>query len=210
MILQRSDREQLQAIAGCLKLGIPWRFSRDVGPARICHVGTVEWCEIAMGWHPEPDYYPGWLAEWRRRDIWVPFDVDEAWKQPVFAKPSSGYKIAEARIIPQGELVPAGWWISQVVTFTTQWRYYVAAGEVLAAGWYDGNNENEPAPRLAIEWPKGWCGAADFGRLYPSGEIALVECHHPYACGNYLETDECELWAMWLQLGWEWMLANAS
>lgn len=208
MILQKTERgqrEQLQAINGCIKLGIPWRISSEVGGADECHVGTVEWCQAALGFMPCPDFYPAWLNEYLKRPITysrgfeVPFDVS------LFAKPWRAYKLADAKIFSQGQYIPNGWVCSEVVKFTQEWRYYVADGELLAAGWYDGHDEDEPAPKLDIAWPKGFCGAVDFGRL-DTGEIALVESHHPYACGNYLEADECEAWVMWLELGWEWTL----
>lgn len=209
MILQKCEhgqREQLQAINGCMKLGIPWRISSEVGDADECHVGTVEWCQEALGFTPRPDFYPDWLSEHFKRLVirrHEEFVVPSGGR--VFAKPSWAYKQSPAKIFEQGECVPELWIMSEVVTFTQEWRYYVANGELLAAGWYDGPGEETPAPQLDIAWPKGFCGAVDFGRL-DTGEIALVESHHPYACGNYLEADECEAWVMWLELGWEWTL----
>ena len=158
-----------------------------------------------------PAFYPDFLAGWRKRKLGYTLGeyvvpAGERW----FAKPANGYKLAPARIYEEGETIP-GWnyAASEVVKFTQEWRYYVADGELLAAGWYDGWDEIEPAPKLDIEWPKGWCGAADFGRL-DDGRIAVVEVHHPYACGNYLENYECETWAMWLELGWQWTLKTGE
>jgi hypothetical protein len=62
---------------------------------------------------------------------------------------------------------------SSVVKFTQEWRYYIANGKVLTTGWYDGDNEDEIAPELNVNYPSGYCGAVDFGRL-ETGEIALV------------------------------------
>jgi hypothetical protein len=207
MILQgtgQSEREQLQAINGCLAWGIPWRFSRYPCNSKECHVGTVEWCQQAMGWEPVPDYYPEWLREWRHR-YFIQTDRECVSEIDWFVKPEWGYKVGPTRIVRAGEMIPARHWISEVVKFTQEWRYYVADGELLAAGWYDGTDEAEPAPVLNIDWPTGWCGAADFGRL-DDGRIAVVEVHHPYACGNYLEAEECEAWVMWLELGWQWTM----
>ena len=208
MILQKTEhgqREQIQAFMGCVKLGIPCHTQVHVGQRSECHVGSVEWCQEALGFAPVPDFYPNWLAEWLYRDIWIGGEFSETWRHDAFGKPASGYKLEPARILQAGEPTRPDWIYSNVVTFVQEWRYYVADGELLAAGWYDGSDEDEPAPKLDIEWPKGWCGAADFGRL-DTGEIALVESHHPFACGNYLEADECEAWAIWLELGWQWTL----
>ena len=207
MILQKTSpgaREQIQAMTGCQRLGIPCRFSSTVGPREETHVGSVEWCQEALGFAPIANFYPFFLYEWFQR--WLRYNLEEyTAEQRLFGKPANGYKVAPARIFEPGETVPPMYACSEIVTFTQEWRYYVAEGELLAAGWYDGTDESEPAPKLDIEWPKGWCGAVDFGRL-DTGEIALVESHHPFACGNYLESDECELWAMWLEVGWQWTL----
>ena len=207
MILQkteRAQREQMQAVTGCTRLGIPWRLSTHVGQRSECHVGSVEWCQEALGFSPVPDFYPRWAGRFLHRRIHLPQGGFIAHDR-VFAKWANGYKISAAQVYVPGDYIPAGYICSDVVKFVQEWRYYVADGELLAAGWYDGSDEDEPAPKLDIEWPKGWCGAADFGRL-DTGEIALVESHHPFACGNYLEANECEAWAMWLELGWQWTL----
>lgn len=209
MILQKTEhgqREQLQAAMGCTRLGIPWRSSVDVGQQAECHVGSVEWCQDALGFAPRPDFYPNWLIEWRHRGI-VADTYCPRFRNPMFIKSMDGYKLAPVRILEPGEMLPLNWMASEVVKFDQEWRYYVADGELLAAGWYSGGDEYEPAPELGIKWLKGWCGAVDFGRLH-TGEIALVECHHPFACGNYLEASECEQWAMWLELGWQWTLKD--
>jgi len=210
MILQKTERgqrEQLQAFMGCIKLGIPCHSQVFVGQRAECHVGSVEWCQEALGFTPVPDFYPAWAGNWLHRGIVRDYTYCPRFPKPMFIKPAFGYKLAPARILPPGEMLPLNWIASEVVKFTQEWRYYIADGELLAAGWYDGNDEGEPAPTLDIEWPKGWCGAADFGRV-DTGGIALVECHHPFACGNYLEADECEVWAMWLEIGWQWTLNN--
>ena len=154
-----------------------------------------------------PDFYPEWLAGFRHRKIWASGYGCLVGDKPIFAKPGIAYKLEPARVFSCGEYVPSDWACSEVVTFLNEWRYYVADRELLAAGWYDGHDDDEPAPKLDIAWPRGWCGAADFGRL-DTGEIAVVECHHPFACGNYLEADECEAWVMWLELGWQWTLKD--
>ena len=121
----------------------------------------------------------------------------------VFVKSAEFYKAWPAKIVKKGEKLPDGkLLISDVVEFVQEWRYYVANGEVLATGWYDGSDEDEPAPDLNIKWPKHFCGAVDFGRL-STGEIALVESQHPYACGWY--GDDHKAYIEWLIKGWEYM-----
>jgi hypothetical protein len=111
-------REAVAVMNAAQRLGftILWGTMPDEETKLHCAtVGSVEWCEEWLGFHPRPDFFPRWLN---------------------------------------------------------------------------------------IDWPKGWCGAADFGRL-SSGEIALVECHHPYACGWYGEDHSA--YVIWVVEGWKMM-----
>lgn len=124
-------------------------------------------------------------------------------RKDVFVKSAEEFKKWPPKIIKKGEPLPTEYLvISDVVQFVQEWRYYVANGEVLATGWYDGSNEYEPAPELNIKWPKDFCGAVDFGRL-STGEIALVESQAPYACGWY--GDNHDAYIEWLIKGWSYM-----
>lgn len=71
-------------------------------------------------------------------------------------------------------------------------------------GWYSGVDEEDcpRAPELGIDFPIGFCGAVDFGIL-STGELALVECHPPYACGWYGMDNQ--LYIDWLVSGWEYL-----
>ena len=123
-----------------------------------------------------------------------------------FVKSAAGYKDFTAQIVEKNSPYPSSGPLvfSEVVQFVQEWRYYVADGCVLTTGWYDGNDEDEPAPDLDIDWPEGFCGAVDFGRL-STGQIALVECQHPYACGWY--GDDHAAYVTWLVEGWKFMLS---
>jgi len=211
MILQTisgepATRETLQAFNGCAALGIDCRWSKVPGDANECHVGSVEFCEQALGFSPRPDYYPRGLRAMRHRTILYLWE-DEVFGCPVFAKPGDRYKSAPARVFEVGETAPGGWIVSGIVEFRQEWRYYVAGGKVLATGWYDGTDADEPAPELPIQWPAGFCGAVDFGRL-ADGRIALVECHHPFAAGWYGENSQAKEYVQWLIEGWKWTLAQ--
>lgn len=206
--LQSSDgfaREQLKAQEGAAKLGYLCGWGNPETTLGKVPVGDVDYCEDWLGYSPVPDFYPEFLKDWLRRSIVpaiggriCPFHTTR------FMKSALKYKHWPAKIINRGEMIPPGIvMMSEVVEFTQEWRYYVADGCVLATGWYSGPDENEPAPDLSIAWPKGFCGAVDFGRL-ADGRIALVESQHPYACGNY--TDDSAAWVMWLMEGWKYML----
>lgn len=208
-----------EVFAACIALppdtSIFRKHSCDYSERNVTPVGDVEFCEMIIRKQgiqiPKPDFYPTWLSHWMHRDFGrfdTRFAPSNYWECPVFVKMADAYKSMPAKIILPGAVLPEGdIWVSQVVTFLQEWRYYVANGEVVTTGWYDGSDDDEPAPELGIDWPAGFCGAVDFGRL-STGEIALVECHHPYACGHY--SDDNQAFVQWLIDGFNYMKANYS
>jgi len=199
-------REATKAVQGCRTLGVDWRTGKadTAGPDSV-PIGDVEFCERVMAHHgyarPVPDFYPGFLSGFMYR-TWDRICVtgSEFLTCPMFVKSGDGYKVGVTGCQHANYRLPRGIvYLSEPVAFVQEWRYYVANGEVLATGWYDGNDDDEPAPVLPIDWPKTFCGAVDFGRL-ADGRIALVESHHPYACGWY--GDDSEMWVLWLIDGW--------
>lgn len=202
----QSSRETLKVSEGARRLGYHVGWGANPPPNAI-PVGSVDFCEKFLGYSPKPDFYPEFLHSWMKRAYgWMAFGnvAGQDW----FVKSAERYKAYPARIVRRGEQYPDGEFVfSEVVAFGQEWRYYVADGCVLATGWYDGDDDMEPAPNLSIDWPKGFCGAVDFGRL-ASGEMALVECQHPYACGWY--GDDHEAFTMWLLEGWRYCTATAS
>lgn len=205
--LQKSEekpREQLKLIQVCLKYDWKFRF----GEAKDCPkdwvpVGDVPFCEEVLGYSPSPDYYPRFLESWMHRRH-AKFNTESQMHlgDQYFIKGCQSYKSHTPWI---SHILPSGNWIvSDVVTFVSEWRCYVARGKVVDEGWYEGEDELLDPPNLDIEWPPGFCGAVDFGKL-DDGRVALVECHHPYACGWYGENHEA--FVDWLWHGW-WSLKN--
>lgn len=212
-----NSRETVKSITAAKALDIPvvWgslekKLSTDVP------IGDVPFCEDMLreqiGEEKAnkilvPDFYPEFLSNYLHRIIWLE-DLFENGTQKfsdlVFVKPSWGYKAAPAFIVENDVKtgVPGKYWLSEVIDFEQEWRYYISNGKVLTTGWYDGNDEDEPAPVLNINYPDKWCGAVDFGRL-DTGEIALVECHLPFACGHY--SDDHKEFLLWSIQGWNWM-----
>jgi len=169
----------------------------------------VEFCERVLGDDAMglKDFYPTFLKAWRRRELALCrpslFGERSVVGAPLFFKDGKSWKSDEqpTRILAVREKIPNVWcYLSDVVKFVDEWRYYVADGCVVDAGWYQGENEDAVAPELGIEWPEGFSGAVDFGRL-DTGEIALVEAHAPFACGWY--GDDHENFALWQAVAWE-------
>lgn len=175
-------------------------------------VGSVEFVEQYIG-QRTPNYFPLFLKKTgylQRNVYWVESLEDLYDDYCYFIKPADKHKRFDARIVSgQDKYEPTfySWqtgpyWISDIVHFKEEWRYYVAQGEVLAAHWYQGEEKEIEAPKLDIYWPNWFCGAVDFGRL-DSGEIALVENNLPYACGWYGPHSEGKVYGEWLQTGWK-------
>lgn len=200
-----SSREAVKAIDGARILGYKVGWGNPDTTIGKVPVGGVDYCENWLGYHPKPDFYPDWLSSWLFREIGL---YPPEFGCSLFVKSAERYKAFPARVYDPVEDIPTGKvWYSEIVEFTQEWRYYVADGCVLETGWYDGDDEIEPAPDLNIDWPKGFCGAVDFGRL-STGQIALVESQHPYACGWY--GDDSAAFVMWLVEGWRYMLNSRN
>lgn len=194
-----SGREVNAAMDGFRSMGLRviWASKAKVG---WIPMGDVEFCAPAFGPH-RIDFYPEFLTKWlcrmrHRTSRRIDFDM------PVFVKSAKDWKTNFiSRVVQPGEVVPLGdYWVSEVVEFVQEWRYYVANGRLVTTGWYQGSDEEEAAPELSVEWPEGFSGAVDFGRL-DDGRMALVEAHAPFACGWY--GDNHKDYAEWLLESWQ-------
>ena len=198
-----SGREALAVLDAANKLGYGYEWSVNPQKERSVPIGSVGWCESWLERRPVPDFYPDFLSEWMHRS-WgrIEFGAKQSGGIRWFVKSAAGYKDFPAQIVERNSTYPSNGPLvfSEVVKFVQEWRYYIADGCELTTGWYDGQDENEPAPILEINWPKGFCGAVDFGRL-DNGKIALVESHHPYAAGHYGDSHEAYL--LWAMEGWK-------
>lgn len=194
-------REQIAIINSCPLLGVDWISSLEAKEGYV-PVGTVEYCEPVFGEQPEvKGFYPHFLNPWIRRRICLAcggLRLD----RHAFVKCATRWKgDMYAQVIRNGsELFQGRWYISEVVDFVQEWRYYVADGELITTGWYDGIDEDEPAPHIDADWPAGFSGAVDFGRL-DNGRLELVEAHAPFGCGWY--GDDPELFAIWQSIAWK-------
>ena len=180
-----SGREVTAIVSAAEWLGVGIKWSREAVEGMV-PVGTVEFCEVAFGEHRK-DFFPEFLSgEMGRRHYRTSRRIELS--DPAFLKDATKWKSGfESRVVYPGELISRkDFWVIEPVEFVQEWRYYVADGGVVTTGWYMGVDEDEPAPELGIEWPEGFSGAVDFGRL-ADGRIVLVECHAPLACGWYGE-----------------------
>lgn len=82
------------------------------------------------------------------------------------------------------------YWISNVVDFCSEWRYYIQNNEIIGYARYDDGEDESPEPKIGIVTEyKNLLGiktpyVLDFGVL-SNGETALVEFNAPWAIGLY-------------------------
>jgi hypothetical protein len=176
----------------------------ETSPLGYIPSGSVEFCSRALGRNITPDYYPEWCKSILYRKVWR----SDKWSfEKVFVKPADSYKRFTGYVnqdIPMRKEDPPIW-NSEVVEFRDEYRYYVSNGKIVSAHWYMNkhmlNPENPDPPNLDIEIPTYWCGTIDLGYL-STGELALVECHAPMACGWYGYGCDIEVYMQWLVDGW--------
>lgn len=195
------------------KLAIYNQRLSEVIASKVCPIGhipigDVPFCEAAIPHRKRMqldkiiDFYPMFLHRWRHRKIKLIY-VDKSTKLTEgFYKRATEWKSDwPSQLVYKGGDIPNNFYYywSEPVTFTQEWRYYIAEGKVITTGWYSGEDEDEPAPELNIPWHSHYNGAVDFGRL-DDGRIALVEAHAPFACGWY--GDKHEDYVTWQILAW--------
>jgi len=206
----KSSRESVAVLQYCTMNKLPYKIIRGTKdiPQDSIPIGSVEFCLSALGKNVVPDYYPEFLKNYLYREVYK----SDKWPlgKKVFIKPSDKYKRFTGFVTNggyKGKKRPP-YWCSDVVEFVNEWRYYVSNGKVLSGEWYYGDEVNTPdAPILDIQIPKDYCGALDFGVL-KTGQLALVEANHPFACGWYGK--DYKVYAKWVVDGWEYMLKGAK
>lgn len=175
-------------------------------PKEYIPCGSVKWCLQSLKKTVTPNYYPEWLNKYLYRNVWK----SDEWilGRKLFVKPADKYKrfTGFKTFGTYSKKKKPPYWYSDIVQFTNEWRYYISDGKILSGLWYRGDDFNTPdAPELDIDIPKGWCGTLDFGIL-SDGNLALVEAHHPFACGWYgVGLENIELYIKWLDAGWKYM-----
>lgn len=174
-------------------------------PDNYIPIGSVEWVEGYLGKFIKPDYFPNFLNQFLYRKIWISNSSDHK-LYGKFIKPADRYKLFDGFIFTgdQENKFSGEYWVSDVVNFVNEFRYYVTRGKIIFSSWYKGDNDELKPPELDFKIPNTWSGTIDMGYL-DTGEFALVECHHPYACGWYGNYNNGKIFIDWLVNGWEYI-----
>lgn len=203
----RNDHEAGTIVCYCALHQIPYRIvakPTDVRPDEI-PVGNVPWVTAVLGHEDVPDYYPDFLAHLLHRKVW------RADKWPyghrVFIKPSDRHKRFTGFVTTgtwKGKKKPP-FYCSEIVEWISEWRFYIAAGQVRDARWNFG--EERPVPALTVDYPPDYYGAVDFG-LLSTGEIALIEANTCFSVGWYGPMSEGATYVHWLADSWVHLTAK--
>lgn len=126
--------------------------------------------------------------------------VDDRFDPPVFIKPVTGHKEFTGHVLAvyRDMIRTVGWaaeapdtavWISEIVTFAAEWRYFVHHREIVGVGHYHGDPLRAPDPEVvrAAVLAYADCPSAyviDFGVL-ADGRTALVEVNDGFSFGCY-------------------------
>ena len=158
-------------------------------------IGTVEFCRAAMARQgvmpPLISTYPEVLRSYLRRPVWtgkaiqVRTSEQRFFVKPVDPKVFTGFVWQDGgfdqyQFMAQPDDLPV--WCSDVVSFVSEWRYYVCKGTIVGSGRYDDGSDDGPKPDMDIiaemirvfapDAPAGY--SLDVGVL-DSGKTALVE-----------------------------------
>ncbi len=126
--------------------------------------------------------------------------VDDRFTPPVFIKPVTGHKefvghvlavyrdrLRTAHLVGAEPDTPV--WLSDVVEFVAEWRYFVLRGEIVGVGHYRGDPLRAPDPDVVRAAVAAYEDAAaayvlDLGVLV-DGRTALVEVNDGFSFGCY-------------------------
>lgn len=126
--------------------------------------------------------------------------VDDRFTPPVFIKPVTGHKEFTGHVLAtyRDRIRTAAWaaelpdtavWLSDLVEFISEWRYFVHRGELVGVGHYHGDPLRAPDPAVVRAGITAYTDAPaayviDFGVL-ADGHTALIEVNDGFSFGCY-------------------------
>lgn len=190
----------------CVKNNIEFKFISGIKEYKENYIplAGTDIMPLIFGYEPVPDYYPVFLKDYLKRNIEYKTDKIKKEEQ-FFIKPADKYKRFTGFIKRKGKYCKKKppFWISDIVLFKSEFRYYITKGNILTGEWYLG--EEIETPVLDIKFPFDYSGAVDFGYNY-SNELLLIEAQHPYSCGWYGNKEKEEIYWQWLIDGFKYMM----
>lgn len=227
-------KEESSVLRHAIMERLPYRFLDESALGELEHyhdlslfVGSVEGSRLvlnSLGYSlPEPNYYPTELSKFLGREVWTGTSanvvLNMAEGNAIFAKPANKWKLFTGQLfddtsgytIIKDVANDEELWLSEPVDFVSEFRAYVADGELLKVCQYEGEEDAEPdlgvineAIALFAEDPNNpTTYAFDWGYT-TQGSFLLVEMNHGFAIGCYSGISDKDYYrfikAGWLQL----------
>lgn len=217
LVIEKRAIRSAQMLADNI-LFVPYTEHFSSLPSDICPVGSVEFCQKFMTEKgiktPSHITYPEVLIPWLGRKLSVS-TIGEMIKNErnpnfrQFIKPKNDVKLFTGFVFEgKGQINPEEHelsyypslteiYVSEVIKFQSEWRYYVLNGEVVGFGRYDDGDDYAKIPdvktvNLAVydytqsgNTPKGY--SLDFG-VTDDGRTLLIEVNDGWALGYYRGT----------------------
>lgn len=211
-----NSREMISIIKGCNELNLNYTFSKDY-IKRYIPMGSIEYSENCKVLNRPYDkiinFYPSEFSDLISRTIGCLTFPDDSYRltysSELFIKDACSWKNDKFSKLFKAEefnnfcSLDTRLYVSTPVKFIKEWRYYISEGIVLDSGIYSGEEINEKyiqGPSFPIKIPKNFYGAIDLG-LLENGNLELVECHAPFACGFYGE--DYQAYTYWMYTCWQ-------
>jgi hypothetical protein len=102
-----NGREMLKVLDAAPRLGYQVRFGTPESTIGCCPLGTVDFCEDWLGYHPKPDFYPDFLERWLFRDVAIG-PAKCRGNFPQFVKSAEQYKAFPAKVYQPDDRLPDG------------------------------------------------------------------------------------------------------
>ena len=174
--------------------------------------GSVEIVQEALGYSVKPDYFPEFTRDFIGRSVKYSNDIKCTYGRSSFIKPSDSYKRFDGFIYDPTktylDFLEGPYEIQSLVDINKEGRYYITMGKIVCDGWYSPNPEavesNSPIFPKDMIIPEDWSGTIDVAELN-SGEVIVLECHHPFACGWYGESKDFMKYGEWIENGFCYM-----
>jgi len=234
-----STTEVRTVMMHCTMDNIPFnRASIDsiIPESNIVPVGSVEfvskYMELANITYPTFDCYPHELSQYMTRHRYVMYASEALqWGEDCFVKPVK-LKLFNGFIRKRDgqydehdqeqfdilksnpdELV----YVSDIVKFQSEWRYYISQNKVMGAGRYDPDGEDDALvpdqsivqEAVDIMFKSGFnYYTLDFGVL-DTGETELVEANDAWAIGLYEKALTPKVYTEWLANRWKEISKNS-
>lgn len=230
LIVQNTSTYEVRSVIHAVSLSDEYKIIRcdisDVSKHTGIPIGSVEFVREYMITHniQEPIINPYPVTDWKflKRNIHKRIGLngytlyDKFFVKPCKLKLFNGFvydpdKINEfateqLKILSSYPEEPL--WISNVVEFISEWRFYIQDNQILGYARYDERDEetslpdinliNEYIQRLDLKHPY----VLDFGIL-STGETALVEYNDAWAIGLYYESLSPKQYLSFLVKRWE-------